>query len=128
VARAGDKSHISRLELAGADRVVLPHFIGGLRMAQSVLRPTVTNFLELAVRGGIDLQMEELAVSPESELVDKDLIESKIRPNFNLIIIAIKKESGEMVFNPGPKEIIRANDTLLAVGKKTNLAELREIL
>jgi voltage-gated potassium channel len=80
------------------------------------------------VRGGIDLQMEELAVSPGSELVDKDLIESKIRPNFNLIIIAIKKESGEMVFNPGPKEIIRANDTLLAVGKKTNLAELREIL
>jgi voltage-gated potassium channel len=128
VARAGDKSHISRLELAGANRVVLPHFIGGLRMAQSVLRPTVTNFIDLAVRGGIDLQMEELTVSPDSELVDKDLIESKIRPNFNLMIIAIKKESGEMVFNPGPKEVIRANDTLLAVGKKTNLAELRHIL
>ncbi|MCJ2163676.1 MULTISPECIES: potassium channel protein [unclassified Pseudodesulfovibrio] len=128
VARAGDKSHISRLELAGANRVVLPHFIGGLRMAQSVLRPTVTNFLELAVRGGIDLQMEELPVSPSSELVDKDLIESKIRANFNLIIIAIKKESGEMVFNPGPKEVINANDTLLAVGKKKNLADLKEIL
>jgi voltage-gated potassium channel len=128
VARAGDKSHISRLELAGADRVVLPHFIGGLRMAQNVLRPTVTNFIDLAVRGAIDLQMEELPVSPESELVGKDLIESKIRPNFNLIIIAIKKESGEMVFNPGPKEVIRAKDTLLAVGKKTNLAELRHIL
>lgn len=128
VARAGDKSHISRLELAGADRVVLPHFIGGLRMAQNVLRPTVTNFIELAVRGGIDLQMEELDVAPESELCGLDLIESKIRPRFNLIIIAIKKESGDMVFNPGPKEVIDANDTLLAVGKKTNLAEIKEIL
>eukprot|EP00831_Metopus_contortus_P072192 TRINITY_DN65909_c0_g1_i1.p2 TRINITY_DN65909_c0_g1~~TRINITY_DN65909_c0_g1_i1.p2 ORF type:complete len:264 (-),score=67.15 TRINITY_DN65909_c0_g1_i1:714-1436(-) len=128
VARAGDKSHISRLELAGANRVVLPHFIGGLRMAQSVLRPTVTNFIELAVRGGIDLQMEELLVSATSELVNKDLIESKIRANFNLIIIAIKKESGEMVFNPGPKEVINVNDTLLAVGKKKNLAEIKEIL
>ena len=128
VARAGDKSHISRLELAGADRVVLPHFIGGLRMAQNVLRPTVTNFIELAVRGGIDLQMEELKVTPSSELVDKDLIESKIRPRFNLIIIAIKKESGDMVFNPGPKEVINANDTLLAVGKKANLSELKAIL
>jgi voltage-gated potassium channel len=128
VARAGHKSHISRLELAGADRVVLPHFIGGLRMAQNVLRPTVTNFLDLAVRGGIDLQMEELEVTPESELCDLDLIESKIRPRFNLIIIAIKKEDGEMVFNPGPKEVINANDTLLAVGKKTNLSELKEIL
>ncbi|MBI9081801.1 MAG: potassium channel protein [Pseudodesulfovibrio sp.] len=128
VARAGDKSHISRLELAGANRVVLPHFIGGLRMAQNVLRPTVTNFIELAVRGGIDLQMEELEVSSESELADKDIIDSKIRPRFNLIIIAIKKESGEMVFNPGPKEIINANDTLLAVGNKANLNEIKKIL
>ncbi len=128
VARAGDKSHISRLELAGADRVVLPHFIGGLRMAQNVLRPTVTNFLELAVRGGIDLQMEELEVTPTSELVEKDLIESKIRPRFNLIIIAIKKESGEMVFNPGPKEVINSRDTLLAVGKKSDLNDIKNIL
>lgn len=128
VARAGDKSHISRLELAGADRVVLPHFIGGLRMAQNVLRPTVTNFVELAVRGGIDLQMEELAVTPDSELCGLDLIESKIRPRFNLIIIAIKKENGDMVFNPGPKEVIYANDTLLAVGKKSNLTEIKTIL
>lgn len=128
VARAGDKSHISRLELAGADRVVLPHFIGGLRMAQNVLRPTVTNFIELAVRGGIDLQMEELEVSPSSELVDKDLIQSQIRPRFNLIIIAIKKGSGEMVFNPGPKEVINAHDTLLAVGRKSNLTEIKTIL
>lgn len=128
VARAGDKSHISRLELAGADRVVLPNFIGGVRMAQNVLRPTVTNFIDLAVRGGIDLQMEELLVSPESELVNKDLIESQIRPRYNLIIIAIKKESGDMVFNPGPKEVIQGNDTLLAVGRKSGLSEIKEIL
>ena len=128
IARAGDRSHISRLELAGADRVVLPHFIGGLRMAQNVLRPTVTNFMELAMRGGIDLQMEELAISSESELVNKDLIQSKIRANYDLIIIAIKKKSGEMIFNPGPKEVIDASDTLLAVGKKSNLSAIKEIL
>ncbi len=128
VARAGHKSHISRLELAGANRVVLPHFIGGVRMAQNVLRPTVTNFMELAVRGGIDLQMEELKISPESELCELDLIESKIRPRFNLIIIAIQTGTGEMVFNPGPKEVIHAYDTLLAVGKKSDLAAIKEIL
>ena len=128
VARAGEVSHIARLELAGANRVVLPHFIGGLRMAQNVLRPTVTNFIELAMRGGIDLQMEELIVSPGSELAQKDLIESKIRPRFNLIIIGIKRASGDMVFNPGPKEVINANDTLLAVGNKKNLHEIKAIL
>ncbi|MDD4951226.1 MAG: NAD-binding protein [Desulfovibrionaceae bacterium] len=128
IARANNASHITRLELAGANRVVMPHFIGGIRMAQSVLRPTVTNFLELAMRGNIDLQMEELEVSPESELVGKDLVESKIRQRFNLIIIAIKRPSGDMVFNPGPREVIGAGDTLLTVGSKTDLQMIKEIL
>lgn len=128
IARGNDTNSISRLEFAGADRVVLPHTIGGIRMAQSVLRPTVTNFLDIAMRGKIDLQMEELYVTAESELVGLDLIESKIRPRFNLIIIAIRKGSGEMVFNPGPNEMIEAGDTLLTVGKLSDLSAISKIL
>ncbi|MGE4553273.1 MAG: TrkA family potassium uptake protein [Desulfovibrionaceae bacterium] len=128
VARASELSHITRLELAGANRVVMPHLIGGIRMAQNVLRPTVTNFLELAIRGGMDLQMEELLVGKGSELVGKDLMHSDIRPRFNLIIIAIKKRDGEMVYNPGPKEVIRQEDTLLVVGQKAGLHGIKAIL
>ncbi len=128
IARGNDTTSISRLEFAGANRVVLPHTIGGIRMAQSVLRPTVTNFLDIAMRGKIDLQMEELFVTDSSELVGMDLIESKIRPRFNLIIIAIRKGSGEMVFNPGPKEVIEAGDTLLTVGKISDLSAISKIL
>ena len=128
IARANNRSHITRLELAGADRVVMPHFIGGLRMAQTVLKPTVTNFLDLAVRSGVDLQMEELTIGEDSELVGKDLIASDIRPRFNLIIIAIKKPDGEMVFNPGPKEVLHKEDTLLIVGRKTDMDAFKDIL
>ncbi|OEU65693.1 MAG: potassium transporter TrkA [Desulfovibrio sp. S3730MH75] len=128
IARGNNKTSISRLEFAGADRVVLPHTIGGIRMAQSVLRPTVTNFLDIAMRGKIDLQMEELFVTENSEFVGQDLIESKIRPRFNLIIIAIRKNTGEMVFNPGPKEVIDAGDTLLTVGKLSDLSAIQKIL
>lgn len=128
IARGNNKTSISRLEFAGADRVVLPHTIGGIRMAQSVLRPTVTNFLDIAMRGKIDLQMEELFVTESSEFVGQDLIESKIRPRFNLIIIAIRKNTGEMVFNPGPKEVIDAADTLLTVGKISDLSAIQKIL
>lgn len=128
IARGNDTASISRLEFAGADRVVLPHTIGGVRMAQSALRPTVTNFLDIAMRGNIDLQMEELFVTDASELVGLDLIESKIRPRFNLIIIAIRKGNGEMVFNPGPKEVIEAGDTLLTVGKISDLSAISKIL
>ncbi|WP_320169854.1 potassium channel protein [Maridesulfovibrio sp.] len=128
IARGNETSSISRLEFAGADRVVLPHTIGGIRMAQSVLRPTVTNFLDIAMRGKIDLQMEELFVTADSELVGLNLIESKIRQRFNLIIIAIRKGSGEMVFNPGPHEVIEAGDTLLTVGKISDLSAISKIL
>ena len=128
ISRADNEAHIHRLEMAGANRVVLPHTIGGVRMAQSVLRPTVISFLELAVRGGIDLQMEEVTVSDGSELVGKDLIESKIRPRFNLIVVAIKKADGGMVFNPSPHAVIEKGDTLLAIGKPESLESMRKIV
>ncbi len=128
ISRADSEKHIHRLEMAGADRVVLPHTIGGMRMAQSALRPTVTSFLELAVRGGIDLQMEELLIPPHSTLVGKNLIESDIRPRYNLMIMAIKKGDDQMRFNPSPHSVIEAGDTLIAIGSKENLERAQELL
>jgi voltage-gated potassium channel len=129
IARAEHESSMQKLEFAGADRVLTPHIIGGRRMAQVVLRPTVTDFLELALlEKNLDLQMEELEIGENSELVGKDLIQSEIRPRFNLIIIAIKKASGDMIFNPRPKTILDAGDTLVAVGKKDSFRQLQEIL
>lgn len=127
VARTDTEAHIPRLKRAGADRVVMPYNIGGLRMAQSVLRPTVTNLLDLAGRGDIDLQMEELLVSPRSELVDKLVKDSGIRANFEVIIVCIKKADGQMVFNPGPNTVIGAGDLLIALGKPENMPRLQAV-
>jgi voltage-gated potassium channel len=129
VARADAQGHTQRLQRAGADQVLVPHLYGGVRMAQSVLRPTVTNFLELTGHSGsIDLQMEELEVGEHSEIVDNNLIDARIRPRFNLIVIAIKKANGEMIFNPQPQSVLEAGDTMILVGSKDNLDGLREIL
>lgn len=127
VARADKEGHIPRLERAGADRVMLPHTLGGVRMAQSVVRPTVTSFLELTSHSGLDLSMEELTLSGRSELVGKNLIESKIRQRFNLIIIGIKRKDGEMLFNPDAQTVLETGDTLLAVGNDEGLQGLWEI-
>lgn len=129
IARADSEDTIQKLEFAGADRVLAPHIVGGMRMAQVVLRPTVTDFLELAMlESHLDLQMEELRVSPSSQVVGLNLIQSKIRPKFELIIVAIKKGNGEMVFNPKPDTVINAYDTLIIVGKKDNLKQLEAML
>lgn len=129
IARAETEKSISRLEYAGADRVLTPHLLGGIRMAQLVLRPTVTNFLEMAVRGdNLELQMEELKISAQSELVGRNLIESKLRPRFNLIIIAIKDKDGAMSYNPRAEQVIKPEDTLIVVGKKKDLEAVQDIL
>lgn len=129
VARAGAQAHMSKLKLAGANVVLMPNRIGGVRMAQSVLRPTVTSFMELAhKKTSQDIQMEELTISDTSELVGKNLIESGIRPRFNLIIIAIKKVGQEMTFNPEPKTVLHAGDTVIAVGSTKSFQQFEEIL
>ncbi len=129
VARAGAESHISRLKQAGADKILLPHRIGGISMAQSVLRPTVTSFVELTRRGGgMDIQMEELRISNASGLVGKALLHSGIRANFNLIVIAVKDVTGEMLFNPASDFIIRAGHTLVVVGSLKNLEAFQSVL
>jgi voltage-gated potassium channel len=129
IARAEHQHSSQKLEFAGADRVLAPHVVGGLRMAQMVLRPTVTDFLELAEEAeNLELAMEELIVSGKSDLVGKDLIASQIRPRFNLIVIAMKKVSGQMIFNPQPQSVIEEDDTLVVLGNKENLEQLETLL
>lgn len=118
IARADKAESKPKLERAGANRVLTPHQIGGKRIAQVLLRPTVTDFMDLAIQGH-NLQMEEILVRPGAELVGKTLITSGIRPRFNLMIIAIEKQ-GRMIFNPQPEEVIEAGDTLIAVGPPEN--------
>ncbi|MDZ7581279.1 MAG: potassium channel protein [Deltaproteobacteria bacterium] len=127
VARTDMEPHVSRLKQAGADNVFMPYNIGGLRLVQSVLRPTATSLLDLAIRGDINLQMEELPVGKNSEFVSKLVKDSGIRPRFDILIVGIKKSSGEMVFNPGPETIINDGDLLVALGKPENLQKLQKV-
>lgn len=127
VARTDTESHVPRLKQAGAKLVFMPYSIGGLRLVQSVLRPTVTSLLDLAARGDINLQMEELPVAENSELVGKKVKDSGIRPQFDILVVAIKKSSGKMVFNPSPEIVIDQSDLLIALGKPENLQKLQKV-
>lgn len=129
VSRASTPQRVSKLKQAGADSVILPNHIGGLRLAQSVLRPTVTSFMELAYgRSTMAIQMEELTISADSPLVGKDLIQSELRPKFNLIVIAIKKDNQDMIFNPEGRTVLEAGNTIIAVGAQEQLEEFAQLL
>ena len=129
MANASRNESKPKLLAAGANRVELPYDMGAVSMAQRIIRPTVTNFLNLALaQKRKDIQMEEIPVSSSSELVNVMLKDSGIRQQFNLIIIAVKKSDDSMLFNPSFEAVIESGDTVIAVGQEENLKELEKIL
>ena len=122
IARASREESKSKLRAAGANIVESPYEMGAFRLAQRILRPAVTSFLESAFSDARrDIQMEELAVGDDSVLAHVSLKDSGIRQKYNLIIIAIEKSDGTMIFNPSFDAEIRADDTLIVVGSSDNL-------
>ncbi|GBE02846.1 voltage-gated potassium channel Kch [bacterium BMS3Bbin06] len=128
VARAGDEGSERKLLRAGADRVVSPYYIGGLRIAQTVLKPAVVDFLEFATKSGnLELQLEEIEVSEASAMSDKTIHEAGVGRELGVIIVAIKRKTGEMRFNPVHNTRIKPGDTLIAIGETEKLDMLEEM-
>ena len=107
----------------------MPYLIGGLKMAHTLIKPAVTDFLEFTVNNkDIGLDLGELMVNEMSRLNGLTLIDSGIRQEMDVIIVAIRKRDGEMKFNPSSQTRIEAGDTLISLGKSNDLAKLAQIL
>ena len=129
LARAEEEQSHNKLLRAGANRVVLPYLIGGQKMAHTITKPAVTDFLELTVHDkNIELEMGELLVKDRSRLKGVTLADSGIRQEMNVIILAIRKDDGEMAFNPSSETRIETGDTLIALGPDNDLKKLSAIL
>ena len=128
VARAVRDSAIPKLQAAGANRVISPYTMGGLRMAESVLRPKLANFFDtIAGYTSKDWDFEETVISDTSSWGDQNLRCSNIGQETGVYILASKRD-GEMTFNPGADHIIQIGDTLYAMGRPEQIASLREYL
>lgn len=128
VARAGEEGSEQKLIRAGANRVVSPYHIGGLRIAHTVIKPAVVDFIEFATRtGNIDLQMEEIVVKDGSRIARMTLDECGIGRDLGIIIVAIQRSGGEMKFNPTFRTTIKPGDVLIALGETSKLKRLEEM-
>jgi voltage-gated potassium channel len=128
VSRAIEEGSEQKLLRAGATKVVSPYHIGGLRMAHTVLKPTVVDFLEFATKSGnIDLQMEEVQIQERSELIGLTLEECGIGRDLGVIIVAIKQPTGDTRFNPTFRSTVKAGDTLIALGEQSKLRRVEEM-
>ena len=125
VARASDEGAEQKMLRAGADRVVSPYHIGGLKIAHIILKPAVMDFIEFATKSGnIELQMEEVTIKEGSKLGGLALDECGIGRELGIIVVAIKKPTGRMEFSPTSRSIIQVGDTLIALGEISKLRVL----
>ena len=118
-----------KMRLAGADHVFAPYDMTGNRMAQAMVRPHVFQFIDFTTKGtGLDIGIEQFRVPVSSGYASKSLIEAQLRKGVGVIILAIRKQGGEMQFNPPPEAEIAAGDFLIVMGESANLRRLERLL
>ena len=124
---SGSSGTRTKLLRAGATKVISPYYIGARRMAQLMLRPTVTDFIDLAMYAGeLGLRLEEIRVRDTTPFVNKNLMNSGIRKRFDVIVVAIKRKDGEMQFNPKPDTMILPGDIMIVLGQAEQISALEQ--
>ena len=125
IARTESESGDMKLRRAGATHVFFPYRVTGVRIANTVLRPNVSDFLEVASLGSKRrLVLEELVVPEGSPLVGKTLAESNLRKETGAVIAAIVSSTGAMHLSPGATDHIEGGSTLIVLGEEESLKRL----
>lgn len=119
LSKAIDEEGERKILQIGANKVVSPYKLSGLKIAQALIRPTLVDFMDLIIRRKeIALHMEEFTVHKDSSIANRSLLECDLRRKANVIVVALKKPGEELVFNPSPDLKIKTGDTLLVLGDK----------
>lgn len=125
VARCRDLRNIEKMKKAGADAVVSPTFIGGLRMASEMVRSTVVSFLDTMLRDREkNLRIEELTV-PDA-FVGKPLAELCMKEHRNTLLLAVRTEE-DWTYNPQLDYILKPNDALIFMTTPEERDKLEDI-
>jgi voltage-gated potassium channel len=126
VARSGDLRVFELMRKAGANAVVSPNFIGGMRLASELLRPNVVEFLDEMIRDrDMNLRIEEVAIPIGSAFAGKTLRESRIRDVTDALVLAIRDRDRAFRYNPGPDAVLDAGVTLVLLGRTSSVAKFR---
>jgi voltage-gated potassium channel len=128
VARASDEDAAKKLRLAGADRVVQPYLAAGRVMANLLLKPQVTAFLDTVTTAGApDLRFEEIEVTPTCAQAGKSIRELNIRSRTGALIVALRKGDGSFDTTPRPDATLEVGDVMIAAGTPEELRALEDL-
>lgn len=126
VARANHDETIVKLTRVGADRVLSPYSIGGHRMANLALQPTVVDFFDTLINAeNSDFTVQEVILPAHSPLIGKTIVEAQTMLTDGTIILAIKKASG-LVMGSRLETFIEHGDAVLLAGHPQHVSEFAQ--
>jgi voltage-gated potassium channel len=128
VARGLDESVNRKLRKAGADAVVSPTFIGGLRMASELIRPAVVSFLDTMLRDASGaVRFEELQVTRTSKLLNLPLKSTKLRDDSDLLVVAVRPPgTSSFIYNPSADTVLTEGMAIIVLGDSRHIQRLRQ--
>lgn len=124
-ARAAEEEAERKMRQVGADAVFAPYTMTGTRLAQSLLKPHVRQFLDFTTSHlGPSVSIEQIEVLAGCELVGRTLIDLKIGSELKVIVLGIRRATGKMIFNPSAETVVEARDFLIVMGEAEPLGRL----
>lgn len=134
IARGENPRTEKKLLGCGANKVILPTAIGAAKVVQLIMRPTAENLLEQIAQEsivaeelrGIGLYFNELAVAPDSLLVDRPLGAIEVKSNHGFLIVALRKADGTTILNPATETVMSAGDVVIVLGHQDDIPQLTE--
>lgn len=125
--KAVEDNSPGKLITAGADEVVLPDHIGGLRLASGILQPQLVGFLENMTQNRQGAQFTESIIQKDAPLDGISLKAASIQEQTGLVVVAIQGSDGAFLYNPpGDKKIV-AGDALLVIANQKQLHTLHKL-
>jgi len=128
IVKAEEDESDEKMRKAGADGVILPKFIGGLRMASEMVRPKAVTFLDGMLKGPDEVcRVEDITFDDSSQFIGKTLKESGLLNKKGITVVAVKK-GNRYIFNPAEEEKIESGDDLIIIGETKNIREIKQII
>jgi voltage-gated potassium channel len=128
VARASSEDAARKLKLAGADRVVTPYTTAGRVMAQLMIRPQVSAFVNVLTSSQEPgLSFEELVIDSSCGAVGKTIGELDVERRTGAYLVAIRKHDGTLELRPGKDTLLEAGDVVVGIGTPDEIRELERL-
>jgi voltage-gated potassium channel len=129
VARCAELSHVEKIRKSGADAVVSPNFIGGMRLVSELMRPAVVRFLDDMLRDRrAAFRIEEIQLGEGATGLGATLRDARVRERFGMTVLAVRASDHQSwTYNPDADEKLGPGMTLVVLGSSEQVAELRRL-